>query len=141
MQEILVSLSHEYDPANLVCFLNAFKYIAYKQSDWFGLTPTIGSAFCVLKENKCCAVIHRWKEGEKDEIPEDSIPYEVIRLSEIVLDRDCGFDMAYLVLGGIDWKIREYYVGGDFKKHLIHADKVKIVTLEHFMGLVISGRL
>jgi len=70
---------------------------------------------------------------------EQKVPFEVISLAEIALsDR---YDGAYLVLGGPGWSLREYYSGGGLQGHLVHADKVRIVTLEEFVALANQGRL
>ena len=70
---------------------------------------------------------------------EQKVPFEVICLAEVV---NCGAcSKAYLVLGGDGWTLREYYVGGGLKPHLIHAEKVRIVTLERFVALANQGEL
>ena len=46
-----------------------------------------------------------------------------------------------LVLGGDGWTLRNYYVNGGLAAHLVHADKVKIVTLERFVALANQGQL
>src|SRR6266481_1773386 len=56
---------------------------------------------------------------------EQKVPFEVISLAEVVLAG--GFAKAYLVLGGEGWTLRSFYISGDLKKHLWHADKVEIL--------------
>jgi len=70
---------------------------------------------------------------------EQKVPFEVISLAEAVLSAEYG--AAYLVLGGEGWKLRDFYIAGGLGRHLTHADKVKIVTLEHFIGQANSGAL
>lgn len=70
---------------------------------------------------------------------EQKVPFEVISLAEVVLDG--GFAKAYLVLGGEGWTLRNFYTGGGLKKHLWHADKVEIVTLENFVARANNGEL
>jgi hypothetical protein len=48
---------------------------------------------------------------------------------------------AYLVLGGDGWKLRDYYTSGALNEHLIHADIVRVVTLEAFIRLANRGEL
>jgi len=70
---------------------------------------------------------------------EQKVPYEVICLSEAILAHD--YDAAYLVLGGPGWKLRDYFVGGGLRRHLVHADRVHIETLESFIALANRGGL
>jgi len=70
---------------------------------------------------------------------EQKVPFEVISLAEIVISDH--YDGAYLVLGGPGWSLREFYTGGGLQKHLAHADKVKIVTLEDFVASANQGKL
>ena len=70
---------------------------------------------------------------------EQKVPFEVISLAEVVLTGQ--FAKAYLVLGGEGWTLREFYVSGDLKKHLWHADKVEILTLESFVARANNGQL
>lgn len=72
---------------------------------------------------------------------EQKVPFEVICLAESVLTDGATFDAAYLVLGGEGWKLRSFYVGGGLKSHLVHADKVNIMTLEAFVALANRGEL
>lgn len=70
---------------------------------------------------------------------EQKVPFEVICLAEAVLEGICG--RAYLVLGGEGWKLRNFYVDGGLRKHLVHADRVDIITLESFVAKANQGRL
>jgi len=70
---------------------------------------------------------------------EQKVPFEVICLAEVINCGACG--KAYLVLGGDGWTLRDYYVTGGLESHLVHAAKVKIVTLERFVALANQGQL
>jgi hypothetical protein len=70
---------------------------------------------------------------------EQKVPFEVICLAEAVLTG--GFAKAYLVLGGEGWKLRAFYTGGGLRNHLVHADKVEILTLEAFVARANRGEL
>ena len=70
---------------------------------------------------------------------EQKVPFEIISLAETVLGG--GFHRAYLVLGGEGWKLRDFFVGGGLSKHLVHADKVIVSTLEGFIGRANKGLL
>ena len=63
---------------------------------------------------------------------EQKVPFEIISLAEAVLRG--GFHGAYLVLGGEGWKLRDFFVGGGLSRHLVHADRVVVSTLESFIG-------
>ena len=103
------------------------------------------------KEGKRYLVSLKWQQAGGT--AEQKIPFEVICLAEAVHD---GFDGAFLVLGGVDsapgdrsikkkatpgWKLRNFYTGGGLKSHLVHADKVDIMTLEAFVAKANQGRL
>src|SRR5262249_26568898 len=70
---------------------------------------------------------------------EQKVPFEVICLADVVNNNACS--RAYLVLGGEGWTLREFFVGGGLSAHLVHADKVRIVTLEHFVAVANQGQL
>jgi len=70
---------------------------------------------------------------------EQKVPFEVICLADVVSCKSCT--RAYLVLGGDGWTLRDFYVGGGLSSHLVHADKVRIVTLERFVALANQGEL
>ncbi len=72
---------------------------------------------------------------------EQKVPFEVISLAEAVRESGGKFDKAYLVLGGEGWTLREFYIGGGLRKHLIHGDLVKILTLENFVARANAGGL
>ena len=70
---------------------------------------------------------------------EQKVPFEVMCLADAV--RAGLVNRAYLVLGGDGWTLREYYVSGALREHLVHADSVKVVTLEAFIRLANSHQL
>jgi PD-(D/E)XK nuclease superfamily protein len=70
---------------------------------------------------------------------EQKVPFEVMCLADAV--RAGRAVHAYLVLGGDGWSLRDYYVSGALKEHLIHADKVRVVSLEAFIRLANNGEL
>ena len=70
---------------------------------------------------------------------EQKVPFEVISLADAVLNG--SFRKAYLVLGGEGWKLRTFYVDGGLGDHLVHADKVDILTLESFVARANQGKL
>ncbi|MEX2271657.1 MAG: PD-(D/E)XK nuclease superfamily protein [Vicinamibacterales bacterium] len=70
---------------------------------------------------------------------EQKVPFEVMCLADGIKS---GYGTkAYLVLGGDGWKLRDYYTSGALKEHLIHAESVRVVTLEAFARLANNGAL
>lgn len=70
---------------------------------------------------------------------EQKVPFEVMCLADAVRARHAA--RAYLVLGGTGWKLRTYFTSGALKDHLVHADLVRVVSLEEFIALANSGKL
>lgn len=70
---------------------------------------------------------------------EQKVPFEVMCLADAVRAGQAG--RAYLVLGGDGWTLRDYYVSGQMAEHLIHAQLVRVVTLEAFVRLANNGEL
>lgn len=70
---------------------------------------------------------------------EQKVPFEVMCLADAV--REGLVNRAYLVLGGDGWTLREYFVSGALRDHLIHSEVVKVVTLEAFIRLANSHLL
>jgi len=72
---------------------------------------------------------------------EQKVPFEAICLADAVRRSQGRFRKAYIVLGGPGWKLREFYVGGGLRQHLLYADLVEILTLEEFVARANQGRL
>ena len=89
------------------------------------------------KDDQRIVVSLKWQQVSGT--AEQKVPFEVICLAEVVNCGACA--KAYLVLGGDGWTLRNYYVNGGLAAHLVHADKVKIVTLERFVALANQGQL
>jgi hypothetical protein len=70
---------------------------------------------------------------------EQKVPFEVMCLADAV--RAGRGNRAYLVLGGDGWSLREYYTSGRLADHLVHAELVRVVTLEAFVRLANNGQL
>ena len=68
---------------------------------------------------------------------EQKVPFEVICLADEV--RQGTFQKAYLALGGDGWTLRDFYTSGGLHGHLVHADKVRVLTLERFVALANQG--
>lgn len=72
---------------------------------------------------------------------EQKVPFEVICLAEAVNSDPDRFNRAYLVLDGNGWKLRDFYLSGGLAKHLGNTERVRIVSLEHFVALANKSRL
>ena len=89
------------------------------------------------KDNARYLVSLKWQQVSGT--AEQKVPFEVVCLADAVLSGQ--FAKAYLVLGGEGWKLRNFYIGGGLKSHLVHADKVDIMTLEAFVAIANQGQL
>jgi hypothetical protein len=72
---------------------------------------------------------------------EQKVPFEVICLAEAIMSSGEKYSAAYVVLGGGGWKLRSFYIGGGLNKHLTFADRVRVLTLEEFVGRANKGQL
>lgn len=72
---------------------------------------------------------------------EQKVPYEVMCLSEAMIDNGDTYTRAYIILGGDGWKLRDFYTSGGLNKFFKDTNKVKIVTLERFIALANQGEL
>jgi hypothetical protein len=70
---------------------------------------------------------------------EQKVPFEVMCLADAVRAQHAL--RAYLVLGGDGWTLRDYYTSGRMAEHLVHADLVRVVTLEAFVRIANNGQL
>jgi hypothetical protein len=112
----------------------------YKTQVKVGTRPGGGRHFADAvagKDGRRWLVSMKWQQVSGT--AEQKVPFEVISLAEIVISDH--YDGAYLVLGGPGWSLREFYTGGGLQKHLAHADKVRIITLEDFVALANQGKL
>ena len=70
---------------------------------------------------------------------EQKVPFEVMCLADAV--RAGHAHRAYLVLGGDGWTLRDYFTSGALAEHLIHAEHVRVVTLEAFIRVANNRQL
>ena len=70
---------------------------------------------------------------------EQKVPFEVMCLADAV--RSGHADRAYLVLGGDGWTLRDYYTSGALSDHIVHANLVRVLTLEAIIRLANNGQL
>lgn len=72
---------------------------------------------------------------------EQKVPFEVMCLTDVIVDSRNEYNRAYVVLGGGGWKLRELYTSGGLNRFLAHPDLVQVVSLESFIAKANSGRL
>lgn len=89
------------------------------------------------KDGRSALVSLKWQQTGGT--AEQKVPFEVMCLADAVRAGQAA--RAYLVLGGDGWTLRDYYVSGQMAEHLIHAQLVRVVTLEAFVRLANNGEL
>ena len=89
------------------------------------------------KEDRQFLVSVKWQQVMGT--AEQKVPFEVICLLDAL--EGGPYSMAYLVLGGEGWKLRNFYVDGGLKKYLPIDGKVEILTLEGFVARANAARL
>ncbi len=113
---------------------------AYKKQVKIGLRHGGGTNkvdAVATKDSETILVSMKWQQTGG--AAEQKVPFEVTCLAQSVIDGQAT--KAYLVLGGDGWTLRDYYVSGKLAEHLIHAARVKVVTLEAFIRLANNGQL
>lgn len=70
---------------------------------------------------------------------EQKVPFEVISLAQANADKK--YKGVYLVLGGVGWTLRDYYLSQEFAQHLPAVESIKIMSLEQFVSLANEGGL
>jgi hypothetical protein len=91
----------------------------------------------VDKGGESIIVSLKWQQSSGT--AEQKVPFEVMCLADAV--RAGHASRAYLVLGGTGWKLRDYFTSGALKQHLVHANLVRVLSLEEFIGTANSGKL
>jgi len=93
----------------------------------------------VLAQKDAAKLLISMKWQEVSGTAEHKVPFEVMCLADAVR---AGYGTrGVLVLGGDGWSLREYFVSGKLREHLIHADMVSVIKLEHFVKQANRGLL
>jgi len=66
---------------------------------------------------------------------EQKIPYEVMCLAHALESAGKVYDVAYLVLGGKGWTLRDFYTSGGLTEYMLGTERVRITTLEDFVAM------
>lgn len=72
---------------------------------------------------------------------EEKVPFDVMCLADLIHKSQGKFTRAYVVLGGVKWKRRGYYLSGDIAQYLKNCDMVKMISLEEFVAKANSKQL
>ena len=72
---------------------------------------------------------------------EEKVAFEVICLADAVKRSNGKFAKAIVVLGGNGWTLRDWYVDGGLKSHIVDHGLVEILTLEEFVARANKGKL
>ena len=72
---------------------------------------------------------------------EEKIPYEVICLIHKMKEIPNKYKRAYLILGGICFSLRDFYIGGGLDGYIKDVELVTILSLESFIAKANQGKL
>ena len=72
---------------------------------------------------------------------EQKVPFEAMCLMQAVLQDPERYERAYLVLGGTNWRLREFYTEGGLAPFFKHEGLLSIVSLETFVARANRGQL
>ncbi|MCI0400051.1 MAG: hypothetical protein L0Y67_03950 [Gammaproteobacteria bacterium] len=95
--------------------------------------------YLAVKGDKKLLVSLKWQQVSGT--TEQKVPFEVICLVHAMKQDPNNYSMAYLVLGGDGWSLRDFYVNGGLAEYIDYEDYVRIVTLEQFVALANKGSL
>ena len=95
--------------------------------------------FIQKEKSKPILISLKWQQSSGT--AEQKVPFEIIRLNEILDQNENKYKSVYLVLGGKGWTLKEYYLSGKLKKYLKYSLKIKIVDLETFISKANHGEL
>src|SRR5262245_46238478 len=79
----------------------------------------------------------QWQQAEGT--AEQKVPFEAISMIEALRRGD--FQAAYVVLGGRNWRFRDFYLNHGLDRFIPAMREIQIVTLEEFVSRANQGRL
>lgn len=91
------------------------------------------------KEGRKYLISLKWQQTAGT--AEQKVPFEVICLTEAILESNGEYVKAYLVLGGSGWSLRDFYLSGGLVKYLEYKDSVSIISMEDFVAIANGGKL
>jgi hypothetical protein len=93
--------------------------------------------FVAERGGKAVLISTKWQNSRGS--AEEKVPWEVLCLNHAL--RETKYRAAFLVLGGKGWSLRDYFTSPGFRSVLQVSPKLKIVTLETFMGLLFRDEI
>jgi hypothetical protein len=88
--------------------------------------------FVAERGGKSVLISTKWQNSRGS--AEEKVPWEVLCLNHAL--REARYRAGFLVLGGNGWSLRDYFTSPEFRNAMHVSPKLKIVTLETFMGLL-----
>ena len=89
------------------------------------------------KDQKRILVSLKWQQVSGT--AEQKVPFELISMIEAM---ETGrYAAAYVVLGGINWKFKDFYLGGGLIPFIPKGTMVHLVALEEFVVKANQGKL
>jgi hypothetical protein len=92
-----------------------------------------------MKDGKSILISQKWQQSGGT--AEEKVAFEVICLADAVKKSKGRFSKAIVVLGGDGWTLRDWYVDGGLKSHIVDHALVEVLTLEQFVGRANKGNL
>lgn len=83
-------------------------------------------------EGRGYLVSMKWQQASGT--AEQKVPYELMCLTQAVMDEPLRYVKAYLVLGGPAWTLRNFYTEGGLLPYLSKPDLVSVINLEDFVA-------
>jgi hypothetical protein len=89
------------------------------------------------KDQKKILVSLKWQQVSGT--AEQKVPFEVISMIEAM---ETGqYAAAYVVLGGVNWKFRDFYLRGGLDTYITKGTMVNLIALEEFVVKANQGKL
>ena len=89
------------------------------------------------KEGRQILVSLKWQQTSGT--AEQKVPFEVISMIEAM---ETGrFAAAYVVLGGVKWKFKDFFLKGGLSPYVPKSNLVNLIALEEFVVKANQGRL
>ena len=89
------------------------------------------------KDQKKILVSLKWQQVSGT--AEQKVPFEVISMIEAL---ETGpYAAAYVVLGGVNWKFRDFFLKGDLNTYIPKGTMVNLIALEAFVVKANQGIL
>jgi hypothetical protein len=92
-----------------------------------------------VKDGKSILISQKWQQSGGT--AEEKVAFEVICLADAIRKSGGKYSKAIVVLGGNGWTLRDWYVNGGLKSHIVDHALVEVVTLEQFVARANKGKL